>query len=68
VAETMTIYVAQELTAGTATPMDDERIECQCSHLHEVETMIEKGQVQDAKTLIGWAWWKLKGKPGKILK
>jgi ADP-ribose pyrophosphatase len=64
-AETMTIYVARELTAGKATPMDDERIECQWFHMHEVETMIEKGQVQDAKTLIGWAWWKLKGKAPK---
>lgn len=62
-AETMTIYAAQELTAGKATPMEDERIECQWFHLPEVETMIAKGQVQDAKTLIGWALWRLRGKP-----
>jgi hypothetical protein len=48
--------------AGMPTPMDDERIDCQWFHLHEVEVMIEKGQVQDAKTLIGWALWRLKGK------
>lgn len=58
IAEKMTIYVAQGLTAGDATPMEDERIESRWFSMKEVGTMIEKGQIKDAKTMIGWALWK----------
>jgi ADP-ribose pyrophosphatase len=57
VAETMTIYVAQGLTAGEATPMEDERIEARWFPLAEVGRMVEQGKIQDAKTIIGWALW-----------
>lgn len=62
VEEAMTIFVAQELTAGTATPMDDERIECAWFTLKQMSEMIEKGDIQDAKTIIGYSMWKLRRK------
>jgi ADP-ribose pyrophosphatase len=62
VEEVMTIFVAQELTAGKAQPMDDERIECGWFTLKQMGEMIEKGDIQDAKTLIGYAMWKLRRK------
>lgn len=62
VAEAMTIYIAQELKAGKATPMDDERIETGWFTWKQMGEMIEKGEICDAKTLIGWSLWKLRGK------
>ena len=56
-AEHMTLYVATGLTAGEQTPMDDERIETRWFTMNELETMIEKGQIPDAKTLIGILRW-----------
>ena len=38
VAERMTIYLATDLTAGTATPMDDERIETRWFTRRELQT------------------------------
>jgi ADP-ribose pyrophosphatase len=58
VAEKMTLYVAQELTAGKATPMDDERIETRWFSMKEIGTMISQGKIRDAKTMLGWALWK----------
>ncbi len=60
VAEKMTIYAAQELTAGQATPMEDERIEARWFSMQEVERMVERGVIQDAKTIVGWSLWRLK--------
>lgn len=57
VQERMTIYLATELTAGTATPMDDERIESRWFTRPEIERLIETGKVQDAKTLVGYYRW-----------
>lgn len=53
-AEKMTIYVATELTAGSATPMDDERIETRWFTRREVREMIDKGRIADAKTIVGF--------------
>jgi ADP-ribose pyrophosphatase len=58
VAEKMTIFVAQELKAGAATPMEDERIETRFFSMKQLGEMVEKGQIQDAKTLIGYSLWK----------
>jgi ADP-ribose pyrophosphatase len=58
VQERMTIFVAQELTAGAATPMEDERIEVGWFTRRQIAEMIEKGSIQDAKTLIGYLKWK----------
>lgn len=56
--EVMTIYLAQDLTEGTATPMDDERIEKRWFTAREIETMIESGEIFDAKTMIGYLYWR----------
>jgi ADP-ribose pyrophosphatase len=60
--EKMTIWLAQELTAGRQQPMDDERIECKWFTPAEVTQMIARREIADAKTLIGWSQWKLNGK------
>jgi len=56
--ERMTIYLAEDLTAGVATPMDDERIETRWFPAKEVEQMIETGKIDDAKTIVGFYRWK----------
>lgn len=58
VAEKMTIFLARELTAGEATPMDDERIESRWFTSKEIESAIASGKIIDAKTMIGYFNWK----------
>jgi ADP-ribose pyrophosphatase len=53
VQERMTIYQATDLTAGEATPMDDEQIESRWFTRKEVKAMIASGKIQDAKTIVG---------------
>jgi ADP-ribose pyrophosphatase len=57
VAERMTIYLATGLTAGAATPMDDERIEARWYTRRELADMIRRGKIEDAKTIIGFHTW-----------
>jgi ADP-ribose pyrophosphatase len=57
VAERMTIYLATDLTAGTATPMDDERIETRWFTRRELADMINAGRIEDAKTIVGFRTW-----------
>lgn len=54
VEERMTIFLATGLKAGTATPMDDERIEMAWFTRKQLAAMIAKGEIQDAKTMIGF--------------
>jgi ADP-ribose pyrophosphatase len=56
--EKMTIYLATGLTAGKATPMDDERIETHWFAEKEIDAMIKAGKILDAKTNIGFLRWK----------
>jgi ADP-ribose pyrophosphatase len=58
VAERMTIYLATGLTAGQATPMDDERIEARWFTSRELDGMIRTGKVEDAKTIVGFLMWR----------
>jgi ADP-ribose pyrophosphatase len=58
VQERMTIYLAEDLTEGEATPMDDERIETRWFTAKEVSEMIRRGEIQDAKTMIGFLMWR----------
>jgi ADP-ribose pyrophosphatase len=51
--EHMTIFLATDLKDGTATPMDDEQIEMAWFTRKQVAHMIAKGDIQDAKTMIG---------------
>jgi ADP-ribose pyrophosphatase len=57
VQERMTIYLAEDLTAGKATPMDDERIEARWFPKKELNEMIRDGKIEDAKTMIGYFMW-----------
>jgi ADP-ribose pyrophosphatase len=54
VEERMTIFLATELTAGDATPMDDERIETRWFKRKELREMIDSGKIEDAKTIVGF--------------
>lgn len=54
VEERMTIYLAQDLVAGDATPMDDERIETRWFTRREIAQMIRAHKIEDAKTMIGF--------------
>ena len=58
VAERMTIFLATDLTAGTATPMDDERIETRWFTARELGKMIRAGKIEDGKTMIGFFQWR----------
>ena len=55
VEEKMTVFLAEELKQGEAQPMEDERIETGWFSLREIGEMIARGQICDAKTIIGWA-------------
>jgi len=51
--ERMYILLAEGLTAGKATPEEDERIEAKAFTRKEVEKMIEGNVIRDAKTIAG---------------
>ena len=56
VAEAMSIYLARELTAGTAEPEVDEVINIQFVPLKKAVAMVLGGRIQDAKTIAGVLW------------
>ncbi|HEY2843267.1 MAG TPA: NUDIX hydrolase [Bryobacteraceae bacterium] len=56
-AEKMTIYMARELTAGKAKPMEDERIQVAWYTVREIDQMMRSGKIIDAKTMIGFLRW-----------
>ncbi len=56
--EKMTIFLATGLTAGEATPMGDERIETRWFTAKEIEAAIASGKILDAKTMLGYFFWK----------
>ena len=49
--ESMKVYVAEGLQAGDARPEEDEEIELRLVKLKDVLKMIDKGAIQDGKTL-----------------
>jgi ADP-ribose pyrophosphatase len=55
-AETMAIYLARGLRAGTAQPEDDEVIEVRFVPLSEAVHMVMSGRVRDGKTIAGVLW------------
>jgi len=57
-AEKMTIFLATELTEGTQSPMEDERIETRWFSARELDQLIGSGKMIDAKTQIGFLKWK----------
>jgi ADP-ribose pyrophosphatase len=56
--ERMTIYMATNLSAGKAAPMDDERIETRWFTAAEVGKLIRAGTIEDAKTIVGFFAWR----------
>jgi ADP-ribose pyrophosphatase len=58
IAEKMTIFLATELKAGEAQPMDDEHIETRWFTGKEIEEGIRTGKLIDGKTMIGYFTWK----------
>ena len=54
--ETMTIYLAEDLTAGAAEPEEDERIFTRFVGLSEARQMAMNGRIEDAKTIAGILW------------
>ncbi len=62
--EKMTIFLATDLTAGEATPMGDERIETRWFTAKEIETAIEGGEILDAKSMLGYFFWKRSQRKG----
>ena len=64
-AEKMTIFVVEDLTAGEVEPMEDERIEVKWFKPREVNKMIRDGKIIDAKTIIGFLAWKRYGVSAK---
>ncbi|MGD0015462.1 MAG: NUDIX hydrolase [Bryobacteraceae bacterium] len=61
VSEKMTVYLATQLAPGTATPMEDERIECRWFTPRQLDRMIQTGRILDGKTLIGFLTWQRYG-------
>ena len=58
VLERMTIFLATDLVAGTATPMEDERIETRWFTVKELADLIRTGKLEDGKTMIGFMTWR----------
>jgi ADP-ribose pyrophosphatase len=58
VGEKMDIFLAADLTEGKQELMDDERIKIRWFTTEELAAMIETGQIQDGKTLIGYYTWR----------
>ena len=63
VQERMTIFLATDLIAGKATPMEDERIEARWFSSREVDRMIHERKIEDAKTMIGFFMWRKQSAP-----
>lgn len=57
VGEKMDIFLARDLTEGKQELMGDERITVQWFAATDVGKMIHRGEIQDAKTLIGYYAW-----------
>ena len=56
VAESMSIFLAQDLTAGAARPEADEAIEIHLVSLQEAVNMVMSGKIHDGKTITGVLW------------
>lgn len=56
VAETMAIYLAQDLRAGAAQPEEDEVIDLKFLPLSKAVQWVMKGVIKDAKTIAGVLW------------
>lgn len=57
--EELHLYVATGLRRGKDSPDEDEFINLQKFPLSQAYRMLEKGEINDAKTIIMLQWWKL---------
>jgi len=55
-AETMTLYLARDLTRGAARPEDDEAIRTRWFPLSRALRMVHNGGIRDGKTMVGVLW------------
>lgn len=55
--EKMYLYYARSLTKGTMHPDEDEFVDVFGYGRQEVLTMLQNGDVNDAKTIVGLYWW-----------
>ncbi len=55
--ETMTIFLAEGLEAGEASPEEDEVIRARLVPLRDALAMVMRGKIQDAKTIAGLLWY-----------
>ncbi|HEX6895113.1 MAG TPA: NUDIX hydrolase, partial [Bryobacteraceae bacterium] len=62
IGENMTIFLATDVKAGEAQPMDDENIETRWFTAKEIEEGIRSGKIIDGKTMIGYFNWKARKK------
>jgi len=53
----MTVFLATGVTAGEASPMEDERIESRWFTRKELLEMIQDGKIEDGKTMVGFLIW-----------
>lgn len=67
VAETMTVFWARGLKPGRAQPEEDEVIEQHLIPLSKAVNMIQRGTIQDAKTISSVLWLALRPKRKKAL-
>jgi len=51
--EKMHLFLARQLTRGAASPEEDETIQVERVPLAEAVTLIERGEIVDAKTIVG---------------
>ncbi len=54
--ETMTVFLARELTLGKPQPEADEVLECKMIPLSRALAMIQSGTIRDGKTIAGVLW------------
>jgi ADP-ribose pyrophosphatase len=55
--ERMHLYVARDLTAGPAAREAGEQIENRIVAWDEAMALVDRGEIRDAKTLVGLLWW-----------
>jgi ADP-ribose pyrophosphatase len=51
--EEMYLFLARDLAEGTSAEMDDEDIEVEKIPLHEALEMVARGEIADAKSIVG---------------
>ncbi len=56
--EWMQVYLAEDLTAGTATPEEDETLQVFALPLSQVDALIDEGKILDGKTLVAISLYK----------